>query len=160
MLRLPVIRRAIFKAYGTLFILNGIWKIVWGASLWFGAYWLLKQTISFVRSKAKSRVDGHMYALGFLFSSILASIAIHQLLSQSGRLGLRLKSALMVQIFKKSLVLARIKGGAGDIVNLVSNDCQKVADACTNLQYLWSAAIEVVGKQKLFFLTVDLHGRN
>ena len=51
----------------------------------------------------------------------------------------------MVQIYKKSLVLARLKGGAGDIVNLVSNDCQKVCDACTNLQYLWSAVLEVTG---------------
>ena len=34
----------------------------------------------------------------------------------------------MVQIYKKSLVLARLKGGAGDIVNLVSNDCQKVCE--------------------------------
>jgi hypothetical protein len=52
----------------------------------------------------------------------------------------------MVLIFKKSLVLARIKGGAGDVVNLASNDCQKVADACTNLQYSWSAILEVIGK--------------
>ena len=51
----------------------------------------------------------------------------------------------MVQIYKKSLVLARIKGGAGNVVNLVSNDCQKIADACTNLQYLWSAVLEVAG---------------
>jgi len=107
-----------------------------------------------------------MYALGFLLSSIFASIFIHQLLSQSGRLGLRVcifflgilsfifrlklfcfkvSSALMVQIYKKSLVLARIKGGAGDVVNLVSNDCTKVADACTNLQYLWSAVLEIFG---------------
>ncbi|CAF0866320.1 unnamed protein product, partial [Brachionus calyciflorus] len=142
--RLPMIRRAIFKSFGTLFILNGIWKIIWGASLWFGAYWLLKQTVSFVRNQSTDRVAGHMYALGFLLSSVVASIAIHQLLSQSGRLGLRVKSALMVQIFKKCLVLSRIKGGAGDIVNLVSNDCQKIADACTNLQYLWSAVIEII----------------
>jgi hypothetical protein len=51
----------------------------------------------------------------------------------------------MVQIYKKSLVLTRIKGGAGDIVNLVSNDCQKIADACTNLQYFWSALLEISG---------------
>lgn len=142
---MPLIRRAIFKAYGLVFVLNGIWKIVWGASLWFGAYWLLKQTISYVRSKSTDRVAGHMYALGFLLSSLVASVAIHQMLSQSGRLGLRIKSALMMQIYKKSLVLARLKGGAGDIVNLVSNDCQKIADACTNLQYLWSACIEIIG---------------
>jgi hypothetical protein len=58
----------------------------------------------------------------------------------------------MVQIYKKALVLSRLKGGAGDIVNLVSNDCQKVSDACTNLQYLWSAVLEVSGKfiEKIF----------
>lgn len=147
-----MIRRAIFRAYGTLFVLNGIWKIVWGASLWFGAYWLLKQTISYVRAKSTDRVLGHMYALGFLLSSLLASVAIHQMLSQSGRLGLRVKSALMMQIFKKSLVLARLKGGAGDVVNLVSNDCQKVADACTNLQYLWSAVVEIIAIIVLSFV--------
>ena len=48
------------------------------------------------------------------------------MLSQSMKLGVRVKSALMVQTYKKSLLLARIKGGAGDVVNLVSNDCQKV----------------------------------
>lgn len=28
-------------------------------------------------------------------------------------------------------------------MNLVSNDCQKLADACTNLHYLWSSVVEV-----------------
>jgi hypothetical protein len=79
-----------------------------------------------VRKQSKDSTDGHLYAMGFLLSSVVASIAIHQLYSRSGRLGIQVKSALMVQIFKKSLVLARIKGGAGDVVNLVSNDCQKV----------------------------------
>ena len=143
-MRLPMIRRAIFKSFGSLFILNGIWKIIWGVSLWFGAYWLLKKTVAYVRNKSTDRVIGQMYALGFLLSSVIASVAIHQLLSQSGRLGLKVKSALMVQIFKKCLVLTRIKGGAGDIVNLVSNDCQKIADACTNFHYLWSAVIEII----------------
>jgi ABC-type multidrug transport system fused ATPase/permease subunit len=146
--RPPLVRKAILKSFGTTFILNGIWKIVWEISLWTGAYWLLKVTVQWVRDGSKvgatpSQFIGHMYALGFFLSSFVASIAIHQMLSQSGRLGLRVKSALMVQIFKKSLVLARIKGGAGDIVNLVSNDCSKIADAFTNVQYLWSAIVEV-----------------
>ena len=52
-----------------------------------------------------------------------------------------------VQIFKKSLVLSSV--AAGNIVNMVSNDCQKVADACTNLQYLWSAVCEIIGNLKI-----------
>jgi hypothetical protein len=126
----PSIKRAIFKAFGLQFILNGVYKILWGISLWFGAYWLLKQTIALVRNitskltcatnlylcffymlKVKNfflsifyyrtyitnttrdcsqdKLTGHMYALGFLLSSIAATIFIQQLLSQSGRLGLR-----------------------------------------------------------------------
>ena len=89
LLRPPLIRKAVFKTYGGLFLLYGIWKIIWGISLWLGAYWLLKQTISYVRAKSTDVVTGQMYALGFFLSSIVASIAIHQLLSKSGRLGLR-----------------------------------------------------------------------
>lgn len=87
--RLPMIRRAIFKAYGALFILNGIWKLTWGISLWFGAYWLLKETIKFVRKNPRDSTDGHLYALGFFLSSFVSTICIHQLLSRSGTLGLR-----------------------------------------------------------------------
>ena len=87
--RSPLIRRAIFKAYGFTFILNGIWKLLWGISLWFGAYWLLKQTIAFIRKNSNDKTDGHLYAMGFMLSSTLASICIHQLIAQSGSLGLR-----------------------------------------------------------------------
>ncbi len=143
-LRKPLIRKAILRAYGLQFALTGLWKILWAAALWFGAYWLLKQTINHVRQKSTNQLEGHMYALGFLVSSVVASIGIHQLLSQSACAGLHARTALMAQIFKKSLVLARIKGGAGDIVNLVSNDCTKIADAFTNCHYLWSAVIELI----------------
>jgi hypothetical protein len=57
--------------------------------LWFGAYWLLKQTIAYVRRKPDDRTDGHLYAMGFFLSSFVASVCIHQLLSKSGSLGLR-----------------------------------------------------------------------
>lgn len=89
--RSPLIRRAIFKAYGLTFFLNGLWKLLWGISLWFGAYWLLKQTIAFIRANRLStnKTDGHLYAMGFMLSSVFASICIHQLLAQSGSLGLR-----------------------------------------------------------------------
>jgi hypothetical protein len=45
----PSINRAIFSAFGWTFIRNGMLKVLWGIALWFGAYWLLKQTIALVR---------------------------------------------------------------------------------------------------------------
>lgn len=58
----------------------------------------------------------------------------------------------MVQIFKKALLLSRVKGGAGNVVNLVSSDCQKVADAATNLHYLWSALVEITAIMVIAFV--------
>lgn len=51
-----------------------------------------------MRDCTQDKLNGHMYALGFLLSSIAASIFIHQLLSQSGRLGLRV--CLLLFFFK------------------------------------------------------------
>ena len=90
----PRIRTALFKTFGVAFALNGIFKILWGIALWTGAYWLLKVTVSYVRSKSSDVVQGQMYALGFLISSVFATIFIQQLLSQSGRLGLRVATPL------------------------------------------------------------------
>ncbi|KAJ3258950.1 Multidrug resistance-associated protein 1 [Boothiomyces macroporosus] len=37
-----------------------------------------------------------------------------------------------------------VKGGVGDIVNLISIECNRIAEACVYLHYLWSAAFECI----------------
>ncbi|KAJ3270542.1 Multidrug resistance-associated protein 1 [Terramyces sp. JEL0728] len=54
------------------------------------------------------------------------------------------RAALMVLIYRKSLRLSYVKGGVGDIVNLISIECNRIAEACVYLHYLWSAAFECV----------------
>ena len=102
----PSIKKALFKTFGLRFLMNGVYKILWGIVLWLGAYWLLKQTVALVRdmtkpnmtltrNKSHDQFEGQMYALGFLLSSIFASIFIHQMISQSGRLGLRVSEYIL-----------------------------------------------------------------
>lgn len=50
----------------------------------------------------------------------------------------------MVLIYRKSLKLSYVKGGVGDIVNLISIECNRIAEACVYLHYLWSAAFECI----------------
>lgn len=50
----------------------------------------------------------------------------------------------MVMIYRKSLRLSYVKGGVGDIVNLISIECNRVAEACVFLHYIWSAVFECV----------------
>jgi ABC-type multidrug transport system fused ATPase/permease subunit len=50
----------------------------------------------------------------------------------------------MVLVYRKSLKLSYVKGGVGDIVNLISIECNRIAEACVHLHYLWSAAFECI----------------
>ncbi|KAH6575317.1 hypothetical protein BASA62_001985 [Batrachochytrium salamandrivorans] len=48
----------------------------------------------------------------------------------------------MVLIYRKSLRPSYVKGGVGDVVNLISNECNRIAESCVNWHYFWSAALE------------------
>ena len=54
------------------------------------------------------------------------------------------RAALMVLIYRKSLRLSYVKGGVGDIVNLIANECNRIAEASVNLHFLWSAFMECI----------------
>jgi ABC-type multidrug transport system fused ATPase/permease subunit len=148
--RPPSIRSAIIKTYGFKYMLIGIWKILWGASLWIGVSYMLRSFITYIKNRRSSGFtmdpnlsEGYFWSGMFLLSSVICTVAIQQLVSQSFLVGMQAKSALAYLIYKKSLVLERLKGGAGDVVNLISNDCQRVAEAFNNFHYLWTAAVEI-----------------
>lgn len=60
----------------------------------------------------------------------------------------------MVLIYRKSLRLSYLKGGAGEVVNLISNDCNRIAEACVNGHYLWAAILECLVVVVLTFLNI------
>ena len=60
----------------------------------------------------------------------------------------------MVLVYRKSLRLSFLRGGVGDIVNLISNECNRVAEACVTAHYFWAAFVETVGKTLIRFLSM------
>jgi len=50
----------------------------------------------------------------------------------------------MVLIYRKLLTLSALTNGMGVIVNLISNDCNRIAEVCVNLHYLWSSILEAI----------------
>ena len=138
--------RALFHSYGRLYFAIGLWKIIWGIFTWLGAYYFLKVTLRWLADK-KVNPDvsddiGHGYAVALLLCGVLSSIAIHQLYGQCARVGIQVRSALCALIFRKSLRLARVKGGAGEVLNIVSSDVSRIVEALTNFHFLWSAFLE------------------
>ena len=62
----------------------------------------------------------------------------------------------MVLIYRKSLRLSYVKGGVGDIVNLISNECNRIAEACVHSHYFWSAGLQSIVIFVLLYIDIGL----
>ncbi|KAJ3120051.1 Canalicular multispecific organic anion transporter 1, partial [Physocladia obscura] len=154
----PQLWRALQHAFGQAYLWLGVWKLFWALFKWLACYFLLKWLVIFCQDR-RSGVDpplwkGHVLALGLLLSSIAASVCYHQLSLQSTKIGIRCRASLMVLIYRKSLKLSYVKGGVGDIVNLIANECNRVAEATVNWHSLWSSVAESISE----VLHVGLNG--
>lgn len=61
----------------------------------------------------------------------------------------------MVLIYRKSLKLSSAHGGIGNIINLISNDCNRVAESFVNFHFLWSSALEILGMASFILVFCD-----
>uniref|UniRef100_A0A4W4H9B9 ABC-type glutathione-S-conjugate transporter n=1 Tax=Electrophorus electricus TaxID=8005 RepID=A0A4W4H9B9_ELEEL len=109
--------------------------------------------LGFIREDDAPLWKGYFYAsLLFLFSC-LQSVFNHQYMYSCFSVGMRVKTAVMGLVYRKSLVLtsaARRTCTVGEIVNLVSADTQKLMDFVVYFNAVWLAPIEVA--LCLFFL--------
>ncbi|CAG8563696.1 7307_t:CDS:10 [Funneliformis caledonium] len=129
----PSIRRALVKSFGTYY-----------------AFLEPNSNISLLKA--------YMYALGLFLCALFSSIFINQLIAESTRIGVQVRAALMVLIYRKSLRLSSLHGGTRDIVDLVAGDCNRVAESCVNFHFLWSSAVEIIAVITLTLVQLGIAG--
>uniref|UniRef100_A0A671V7K3 ABC-type glutathione-S-conjugate transporter n=1 Tax=Sparus aurata TaxID=8175 RepID=A0A671V7K3_SPAAU len=96
---------------------------------------------------------GYFYATLMFLLSCLQSLFNHQYMYTCFTVGMRVKTAVMGLVYRKSLVInsaARRTCTVGEIVNLVSADTQKLMDFVVYFNAVWLAPIEIA--LCLFFL--------
>nr|KAJ3415436.1 Multidrug resistance-associated protein 1 [Polyrhizophydium stewartii] len=131
------------SAYGIEYASIGIYKIMWTVFTWAGAWYLLKLILQFL-SKKQEFFDGHMFAMALLLSSLFSSITIHQQYGECNRVGIKVRAAITGIVYRKSLRISRLKGGAGEVINILSTDVTRINEAVVNFHFLWAAFVEVV----------------
>ncbi|CAG8610578.1 5509_t:CDS:2 [Acaulospora morrowiae] len=121
--RKPSIRRALVNSFGVSYAFLGIYKLIGAIFLFIGSYYFLNRLIKHIEledgSTPESGVDGHMFALGLFLCALLSSIFINQVMSESTRIGVQVRAALMVLIYRKSLRLSSVGGGVGNIAMII-----------------------------------------
>ncbi|KAK3552701.1 hypothetical protein QTP86_021137, partial [Hemibagrus guttatus] len=144
--------RTLAKNFGPYF-LSGTICLIFHDAFMFSIPQLLSLLLDMVRDKDAPLWKGYLFAFSMFLLSCLQSLFNHQYMYSCFTVGMRVKTAIMGLIYRKSLVMssaARRTCTVGEIVNLVSTDTQKLMDFVVYFNAIWLAPIEI--SLCLFFL--------
>ncbi|XP_050416421.2 multidrug resistance-associated protein 1-like [Patella vulgata] len=136
--------KVLFKTYGFTLLWSFVLKAIYDL-LQFVSPILQSALIDFTQNRdTKPDWQGYVYAGGFFVIATIMSCFYHYSFHISMTLGMRIKSALIAAIYKKALTIsseAKKQTTVGEIVNLMSVDCQRVQDVTGYLYMLWSSPL-------------------
>ncbi|XP_031720536.1 multidrug resistance-associated protein 1 isoform X1 [Anarrhichthys ocellatus] len=144
--------RTMVRKFGPYF-LTGTLCIIFHDAFMFAIPQVLSLLLDFMRDEDAPLWKGYFYATLMFLLSCLQSLFSHQYMYTCFTVGMRVKTAVMGLVYRKSLVInssARRTCTVGEIVNLVSADTQKLMDFVVYFNAVWLAPIEI--SLCLFFL--------
>ncbi|XP_023687022.1 ATP-binding cassette sub-family C member 3 isoform X2 [Paramormyrops kingsleyae] len=154
----PSFLRCLLKVFGPYFLIGSAYKLLQDLITFINPV-LLSLLISFIGNQKKGVPSWWGYALAFLmfFCALLQTLILHQHFQYCFVTGMRLRTAIVGAIYRKSLVItnaAKRSSTVGEIVNLMSVDAQRFMDLTTFLNMLWSAPLQII--LALYFLWQNL----
>lgn len=142
----PSIYKAIFLFTRRKAAVNAIFAVTSAMASYVGPY-LISDFVNFLSTKKSSSLRrGYLLALGFLGAKLVETIAQRQWIFGARQLGLRLKTSLTSQIYKKGLILSsqsRQSHTSGEIINYMSVDVQRMSEFIWYLNIIWMLPIQV-----------------
>lgn len=100
---------------------------------------------------------GYLIAAVMLGTAVLQSCALHQYFQICYMTGLRLRGAIVTQVYRKALRLsssARQNATVGEMVNLLAVDAQRIMDLFSYLHILWSGPFQIIMSLYLLYGTL------
>lgn len=142
----PSLIRALYNAFGADFLFAGLYKLVHDSNLFVGPL-ILNKLIQFLRNDDASLSDGLSLVAIVTFSQIVMSITLRHYFYKCYTCGLRIRTAVVIAIYKKSLLLSlkerHHRGGPGEIANMVGIDAQRMQDLMTYLHAVWYSFFQI-----------------
>lgn len=142
---------AVCKSFAGPFLLGSFLEIV-QVLLTFASPLLLQETISFVQSKYNDDVKtepiwkGISYAVLLFVCAAIRTLVVSQSTQRMSSVGLRIRTALINAIYRKSLVVSnatRKESTVGEIVNLMAVDAEMFVELTLYINMIWSAPLQI-----------------
>jgi ABC-type multidrug transport system fused ATPase/permease subunit len=151
---------ALWKTFKADFLKAMIAKTIWGVSIICSINYFVFYILDYIKLKNNGNETEEdtrnvlFYCAGFFGLMFILSVAIQQMGMYSSLLGCKVKAALTTSVYKKMIIREGF-GSKADAVSLVAKDIEKIAEACTSVQYLWSGIAEAAG---VFAVVIKLMG--
>lgn len=142
----PYLIVALFKAFGRLFFVAGLFKLCQDIIIFISPQ-LLKLMINFTENKTVPVWRGYVYAVLLFIVAEIQSVFLHQYFIRQNKLGMRLRTAVISAVYRKAMKLsssARKKSTTGEIVNLMAIDAQRFSDLMLYAHMIWSAPLQIL----------------
>ncbi|KAG5222387.1 ABC transporter family member [Salix suchowensis] len=88
-------------------------------------------------------LQGLVLAFIFFFSKTVESLTQRQWYFGAQRIGIRVRAALSVLVYKKSLSVKFARSSNGKIINLINVDVERIGDFCWNIHGVWLLPFQV-----------------
>ncbi|XP_035829879.1 multidrug resistance-associated protein 1 [Aplysia californica] len=139
--------RALFMTYGFELVSLQILKTCFDLIAFVGPK-ITEAILDFIdRPKGDHEMwKGYVLGMSYFVVNTFSSLMSNQILLRNKRLGMHMKSALVAAIYKKSLTMtneAKKETTLGEIVNLMSIDCQRVESILNFLYILFSTPFQI-----------------
>ena len=149
----PSLIRALFRAFGTDYVIGGfILKFTHDSCIFVGPA-VLNGLIKFLGSDEAPLSKGLWLTLAVTLSQLCMSFCLRHYFFKCYKFGLKIRTAVVMAVYQKALVLGageRHARGLGEITNLVSIDAQRLQELTTYLHAIWYSFWQI--GLALFFL--------
>uniref|UniRef100_A0A0D3EXH8 ABC transporter C family member 13 n=1 Tax=Oryza barthii TaxID=65489 RepID=A0A0D3EXH8_9ORYZ len=137
-------RRAIICAVWTPLIANGVFAGLNTIASYMGPF-LITYLVELLSDKNPDKGHGHGYMLACLFfaSKTVESLSQRQWYFGARRIGFRVRAALMVSIYQKSLLMKNSSTASGKIVNFLDVDVEKVSEFFWYVHGIWLLPLQI-----------------
>lgn len=148
----PSVARCLFRAYGKDYFKAGLLKLVHDINIFVGPV-VLHGLIEFLSDPKAPLHRGLQLTVYVSLSQTIMSFCLRHYFFKCYLCGLRMRSAIVVQVYQKALVLSsaeRERFTVGEIMNLMTVDAQRIQDLTTYLHAIWYSFVQI--GLSLFFL--------
>lgn len=138
--------KLLYKSMGRKFMLGSLFKVSWLVAVVLQVY-ILRALVEIAQN------TDHLHwwwaailVLGMLATCMTQSISQHHCFTLGQRTGVKARATVAMAVFNKlqeMRLASLVNTNTGIMLNLVTNDTQKIVDAATFFHFVWFALVEV-----------------